>query len=112
MEALTKEQILELYRDLQVLEKQLSQQIDLTSESARPVDLEAPIGRLSRMDAMQNQQMAKANQESAAQRIERVRAAIQAFADGSYAFCATCQRPIGYARLKAIPETTICVDCS
>lgn len=32
--------------------------------------------------------------------------------DGNYGTCHDCRRAIPFDRLSAIPETTICIDCS
>ena len=38
--------------------------------------------------------------------------AIEKLADGSYGSCDHCGRPIGEARMEALPATSRCVDCS
>ena len=38
--------------------------------------------------------------------------AIEKLADGSYGTCDHCGRPIGEARMEALPATSRCVDCS
>lgn len=38
--------------------------------------------------------------------------ALRRMDNGTYGLCAGCQRPISFERLLAIPETTVCADCS
>ncbi|HEX3274259.1 MAG TPA: TraR/DksA C4-type zinc finger protein [Gemmatimonadales bacterium] len=38
--------------------------------------------------------------------------ALQRLEAGTYGRCTACQAPIPYLRLSAIPETTVCVQCS
>lgn len=38
--------------------------------------------------------------------------ALRRMENGTYGLCAACQRPISFERLSAIPETTVCADCS
>lgn len=38
--------------------------------------------------------------------------ALRRMDNGTYGLCAGCQNPISYERLSAIPETTVCADCS
>jgi DnaK suppressor protein len=80
----------------------------------KPVDLDAPIGRLSRMDAMQQQAMATATQEKARTRLAQVRLALVAHAahpDGEYGHCRRCEECIGVRRLRSRPETPFCIEC-
>ena len=44
--------------------------------------------------------------------IEAIDAALQRIADGTYGICSTCGGIIPIARLRALPATTLCVDCA
>ncbi len=44
-------------------------------------------------------------------RLERVDRALQKLADGTYGTCDACGRPIDPRRLRAAPESTVCVAC-
>ena len=74
---------------------------------------QAAMGRVSRVDALQAQQMAKAAHRRAAMRLDRVEAAISRFdADPEdYAWCPECGETIGLGRLRAVPESVFCVAC-
>jgi len=71
------------------------------------------MGRLSRVDALQQQQMAAAGRRRAEARLERVEIAIERYeeAPDEYDWCPCCGQPIGYPRLKAVPESAFCVPC-
>ena len=59
---LTSEQVDELRNDLVALRETLSTAVEADEEASKPVQLDqSSVGRLSRMDAMQVQQMAKAS---------------------------------------------------
>lgn len=111
MNDLTESQIAELVADLHALQEALRAQCATAKEEARPVDLDLPIGRISRMDAMQQQSMAVANRRSLELRLQQIAAALAAHAEGDYGYCRTCDETIGYPRLKARPETPLCVEC-
>ena len=96
---------------LEALEAELAGAVNLATDGARPVDLDEPIGRLSRMDAMQQQAMAKATREKAKRRLSQVRLALEARARGEYGDCRSCEEPIGIGRLRSRPETPFCVAC-
>ena len=111
MEELTESQLEELKTDLKQLEAELSGLLKVSMDGTKPVDLDAPIGRLSRMDAIQQQKMAQASRTSHKLRFDLTKAALMAFERGEYGFCRKCEEPIGYGRLKAKPETPFCVVC-
>jgi DnaK suppressor protein len=89
----------------------LTQQLADVERGSKPVDLDEPIGRLSRMDALQQQQMASANAAAARRRLGLVGRALTALDDESYGECLTCEEPIELARLRARPETPRCLRC-
>jgi len=82
-----------------------------TSEDSKPVDLDLPIGRLSRADAIQMQNMAELNRRQLEIKLKQVDGALSAVDDGSYGSCRNCKGEIHPARLDARPETPFCIDC-
>lgn len=111
MTDLAQPQIEELRADLRALAAELRDQIESAREGARPVDLDEPIGRLSRMDAIQQQNMLQANRRSAQQRLAQVETAARRIDQEQYGECVACGEEVGFARLKARPETPFCVAC-
>ena len=69
------------------------------------------MGRLSRMDAMQQQAMAKATRDKSKLRLAQCKRALSAFDRDEYELCRKCEEPIGYRRLAAKPEAPFCVTC-
>jgi len=108
---LTDEQLDELAVDLRELKETLESALVDTVDSIKPVDLDEPIGRLSRMEAMQQQNMAVANRRNFEARLEQALAALGRLDRGDYGQCRECEEPIGYRRLKARPESRLCLVC-
>ena len=108
---LTDTQLEELGARLREVRAELEATLGLTREQARPVDLDNPIGRISRVDAMQQQAMAQASRQRHEQRLEQIDAAQLRLSRGIYGDCLRCDEPIGYRRLMARPETPNCVAC-
>lgn len=90
------------------------QQIDaLSEESRRPVELDQnSVGRLSRVDALQQQAMALASQERRRQDAHRITQALSRMASGDYGFCGACGDPIALRRLQLDPTLALCIDCA
>lgn len=112
MSSLTDVQFNEI-RDL--IARQLAEieaQLQGSRDEAKPVDLELSIGRISRVDAMQQQSMALASRARLGERQMALEAALARLDRDTYGECAGCGDPIAFGRLKAKPEATRCVACS
>ena len=108
---LTDEQIHDFESRLNALRGELEALLETTSEGAKPVDLDQPIGRVSRIDAIQQQKMISANRRGIEIRLLQAHAAMTTIENGEYGECKRCEEDIGYGRLKARPETPLCVQC-
>ena len=70
------------------------------------------VGRLSRMDALQNQAMAKATGARRQAERTRLQAALTRMHDGDYGYCEDCGEQIAIGRLRLDPAALRCVDCA
>ena len=111
MDELTSEQRDELRSLLLALGDELRETVASLAAGARPVDLDQPIGRLSRMDAIAQQSMARANRDSAKLRLLQVDAALHRIEEDDYGDCGICGEPIGFGRLSVRPEAPLCISC-
>lgn len=109
---LTDAQTEELHSDLITLRVVLQEQLEAPSDRTETVDLDQPIGRVSRIDALQQQKMAQAQRTRLRQRLSQAAVALKAWEDDEFGDCRGCGDPIGYARLKAKPESPLCVRCA
>ena len=110
--ALTREQRSELVNDLEDLSLGLQETLEGSARAARPVELDQPaIGRVSRIDAIQQQKMLEANRQAQQVRLGLVRAALRRAEEDEYGDCKGCGESIGYKRLKARPESVFCIEC-
>ena len=106
--------------DVAVFEKLILAEIaeleDLSqsSKSGRdPVTLDQQsVGRLSRMDAMQQQSMDLAREQRRQQRLGILAAALQRIKADDYGYCMRCDELIKNARLTIDPAVTTCVSCA
>lgn len=108
---LSDKEIRALRGKLLALRDELEAHLVATTESSRPVDLDQPIGRVSRIDAIQQQSMAAAARKSSALRLKQIAGALSAIEEGEYGLCRSCEEPIGFRRLQARPETPFCLRC-
>lgn len=97
--------------ELRRLQAELELLLKTSNEGAQIVELDKPIGRLTRMDAMQQQQMNMANRRAVEIRLQQVKAALRRLEEDSYGMCLSCDEPIGVARLRVRPEAPLCISC-
>ncbi len=92
---------------------ELTAQSEGARESRAPVELDQQsVGRLSRMDAMQIQAMARESERRRLDEIQAIRTTLNRIAAGEYRYCVGCGERIAPARLVLIPTTGTCVDCA
>ena len=84
-----------------------------SADSRDPVGLDqASVGRLSRMDAMQQQAMALATERRRASGLARVDAALSRVETGEYGWCVRCGEAVAPGRLALDPAAPVCVACA
>ncbi len=81
-------------------------------DARSPVEVNGAMGRVSRGDAMQVQQMAVEMERRRQQRILQVGSALDRIRNGTYGLCGRCRGPISEERLEAMPEVVLCVRCA
>lgn len=69
-------------------------------------------GRLSRMDAMQVQAMAREVARRREAELKRIDAALKRVADGDYGYCVSCDEEIQPKRLDFDPSVPNCINCA
>lgn len=82
-----------------------------TANDSKPVDMELPIGRLTRIDAIQMQGMAQMNRHQLEIRLRQIDASLMAFDNGTFGICRHCKEPVSPGRLEVLPETPFCLEC-
>lgn len=85
----------------------------LGEEGRAPVTLQQDsVGRLSRMDAMQQQAMAQAEARRREGERGRIRAALARLDEDEWGWCAKCGEEIAEGRLRNDPSVATCVGCA
>lgn len=98
-----------------VLQKlaELEEQDRLGRDGQAVVELDQQaVGRLSRMDALQSQAMAKATQAQRDIQIKALKTALQRLDEDDYGYCQDCGEDIPHARLALNPAVQKCISCA
>ena len=86
---------------------------EMSAESRRPVELDQQsVGRLSRMDAIQQQAMAFASQGRRQHDMRLITQALARMQEDDFGYCGTCGEPIAYGRLQLDPTLALCIECA
>jgi DnaK suppressor protein len=96
---------------LRARERDVLEQLRRNAESAEPPSLDEEIGRLTRMDALQQQQMALHARRRLETQLAQIRGALARVDEGAFGRCALCGEPVDARRLEMVPETPFCVGC-
>jgi len=98
-----------------VLERELvalTRSMEISEEALKPVQLDQTVvGRLSRMDSLQNQGMTRNLHEREQAKLAKITAALARIEHGTYGVCLVCGAHLPYGRLLVFPEAESCASC-
>ena len=99
-------------RALISLREEIKQLAMANREAAGTVALDqSKVGRLSRMDALQAQQMAQETARRRQLQLQKIDSALRRLDAREYGYCQICDEEIAIARLEFDPASTRCVAC-
>lgn len=102
--------------ELEILARDLLERLraEASSEEVDPqaVAVDVAIGRLSRLDSMQMEEVRKDATRRRNLRIHELQESLRRMDEGSYGVCEGCGEWIAYARLEQRPEANLCGDCA
>ena len=87
--------------------------IERLRDQIKPIEVnDGSVGRITRMDAIQQKSMLEANLRSAEELLSKLERALDNLDKPHFGICAKCQKQIPLERILAIPETRFCVNCA
>jgi DnaK suppressor protein len=104
----------EKFRQLLLLRRdELTDIKDSAQQAAETVVLDQTrVGRLSRMDALQQQAMSRESNRRRELELRRIIEALSRINDSDYGYCVNCDEEIASNRLEVDPAATLCIDCA
>jgi DnaK suppressor protein len=110
---MTDDRIEEFRRKLVAMKQDLVAQSQSTEDARKPVALDQQsVGRLSRMDALQEQAMQLETERRRKTALLRIEAALSRMDEDEFGYCISCGEPIGERRLANDPSVASCVKCA
>ncbi len=108
---LSEEELRHYEQILLARQAEIETQFTQTEEMSQPVSPDPAIGRLTRQDAMQQQQMILESRRRLELQRTRIDTALDRIKKGSFGICVLCKVPIDVKRLDMVPESPLCVLC-
>lgn len=97
---------------LKELETETIERLEATEGAAEGPVMNSAVGRLTYIDAYQQQQVALHARRKLESQLASIRAALQRVQEGTYGVCLECGAAIAPQRLEFAPEAPYCVTCN
>ena len=104
---------------LKALKEKIEDEIRVTqekiskySELCKPISPENSIGRISRMDAINNKSVVEAALRKSTEKMSQLKAMQNEITNSDFGACRKCQKKIPFGRLILQPHTKFCVICA
>ena len=81
-------------------------------ELAKPIAPENAIGRISRMDAINNKTVNENALRKSELKLKNLKIALTNLDDTGFGVCIKCHQPIPLGRILLMPQTVVCVGCA
>ena len=81
-------------------------------KSTQPISPENAIGRVSRMDAINNKSIVDAALIKSEEKLKKLKIVEKKISNKDFGHCIRCKTQIPIERLMIIPESTKCVNCA
>jgi DnaK suppressor protein len=105
--------------DLKEIEQTILNEISKTEmsvaefkELTKPVAPDVAIGRISRMDAINNKSVAEAGLRFAEQKLKNLYRVLSQLGSKDFGLCLKCNQPIPLGRILIRPQSLLCVKCA
>lgn len=91
---------------------ELQKQIETLQEKAKPIAPDCSLGRLTRMEAMAEQEVSQKILDESKLRLTRLQNALSRIDKPMFGICIECEEDIGIGRMGIRPESIRCVACA
>ncbi|AHC16531.1 C4-type zinc finger protein, DksA/TraR family [Salinispira pacifica] len=110
--ALSVEELSELEQLIRQRIQELEEQLPYLNEETQAVSPSCSLGRLTRMEALNDKGVNEHILGETKRNLERLRNALSRMDGGTYGNCIRCGKPMPIGRLRLVPQALICVPCS
>jgi len=97
-----------LLKEISLTEKSIEEYRELT----KPIAPDCAIGRVSRMDAINNKSISEASLRQAESKLRNLQRVFSQLGSEEFGICLKCKKPIPLGRILIRPESLFCVNCA
>ena len=90
----------------------LEGQVIELKEQTKPIAPENAIGRVSRMDAINNKSVAEAALRYNQDKLKELKSNLEKIDKSDFGKCRSCGKEIKLGRMLALPESSKCISCA
>ena len=111
---MTQEEKTEFHEKLLSEKEKIEDEISTLEDKTQPISPENAIGRISRMDAINNKGVAEFSLRKAKHRLNAVSVWLSKYGseDEGFGKCARCKNEIPFKRLMFMPHSLKCMHCA
>lgn len=106
-------------QELKDIKEKVVQEIEKTENSiedyrdmTKPISPENAVGRMSKMDTMNNKSVAEAALLLAEVKLKNLHNVLSSVDGEDFGLCLKCQKPIPIGRILLMPQSRYCVNCA
>ena len=92
--------------------KETQEKVEKYKKLSKPISPENAIGRISRMDAINNKSVVEAALRVSREKMEQLKAMQNKITDSDFGICNKCNQTIPFGRLIIQPHSKFCVMCA
>ncbi len=109
---MTQEELKKLEKEVREMISRLTAEIADLEESTAPISPENSIGRISRMDAINNKSVIEASMRHSKRKLSKLRVSLTKIHKPGFGTCVNCKNLINPKRLMLMPQSDKCVKCA
>lgn len=108
---ISKEERIQLKSIIESELEKLTKKVKELKDLAGSVTPDDAVGRISRMDAINNNSIVEASIRNIENRLDQLSMAIRMTDEANFGICIQCHQSIPFDRLKLRPEIRVCANC-
>ncbi len=97
-----------IFSEIEKTKKRIIEYKELT----QPIAPDCAIGRVSRMDAINNRSVTEAALRRSEEKLKNLNRVVSQIGTPEFGLCLRCKRPIPIQRILVMPQSLYCVNCA
>ena len=102
----------QVFEKLKREKEKLTGKIETLRELTKPIPPGDEIGRISRMDAINNKSVNEAALRASEENMKTIILSIENYETPEFGICRKCGNPIPFGRMMVMPGSSACVSCA